>query len=509
VRHALSFRSVRIVTGRREKDGSLPGTAPANALPRPEAGQPPEGAPAIGEIIAGKYRVERVLGAGGMGVVVAALQLNLDTRVAIKFLLSGTLRNADAVARFTREARAAVRITNEHVARVLDVGSLDNGSPYIVMEFLEGTDLATRLKTLGRLTSEEAVEDVLQACEALSEAHGLGIVHRDLKPANLFCLRRPDGLPWIKVVDFGISKFLGDDPSSSQFAVTQSAVVMGSPAYMSPEQMQSSRDVDARSDIWALGVVLFELLTGRQPFDGESFAEVVLQVNTRPVPSVRELRSDCPEQLEQVIFRCLEKDRDKRFADVAALAMDLLPFAPLRARGSVERIARAAQRSSSISLTMTGQGIVPLQGSSPGGPVQTLTALGHTTSRHKGTARPLVWVAAAISTVALVLLAGAIRLMTKPKGEPAAAAAPAAVQAPAAPPSVRPQPEEPFLTPLPQPSSVVAPAVDDASALAAAPASAPREQKPLPQSKLNSNPNQHQKQKPASSTQPSKHEDIY
>src|SRR5271165_1232509 len=228
----------------RDRDGRLPGTAPAN--PRPD--QRHADAPAVGEIIADKYRVERVLGAGGMGVVVAAHHLQLDRLVAIKFLLPGTLKNADAVARFTREAQAAVRITNEHVARVLDVGSLKNGAPYIVMEFLEGTDLATRLKGLGRLSIEEAVEDVLQACEALSEAHGLGIVHRDLKPANLFCIRRPDGLPWIKVLDFGISKLLSDNPASPHVDMTQSAVVMGSPAYMSPEQMQSARYVDARSD---------------------------------------------------------------------------------------------------------------------------------------------------------------------------------------------------------------------------------------------------------------------
>jgi serine/threonine-protein kinase len=249
----------------REKGGMLPSTEvqqPARAL---------SAAPSPGEVIATKYRVERVLGAGGMGVVVAAHHLQLETRVAIKFLLPGTLKDADAVARFAREARAAAKITNEHVARVFDVGALETGAPYIVMEFLDGVDLATRLRSQGPLDIEEAVEFLLQICEALAEAHALGIVHRDLKPANLFCFRRPDGLPWIKILDFGISKTLHTEGFSAQAAFTQSAAIMGSPRYMSPEQMQSARNVDARSDIWALGIVLYELLAGRPPFKAKRY----------------------------------------------------------------------------------------------------------------------------------------------------------------------------------------------------------------------------------------------
>src|SRR3954470_13666053 len=208
-----------------------------------------------GEILAGKYRVERVLGVGGMGVVVAATHLQLDERVAIKFLVPDALSSDEAVARFAREARAAVKIKSEHVARVIDVGTLDNGAPYMVMEYLEGGDLSRVLQAQGPLPVEDAVEYVLQACEAIAHAHVLGIVHRDLKPANLFLTKRNDGSQSVKVLDFGISKVLSGNSgaSSSDAAMTRTRAVMGSPLYMSPEQMTSTRDVDGRTDIWALG----------------------------------------------------------------------------------------------------------------------------------------------------------------------------------------------------------------------------------------------------------------
>jgi eukaryotic-like serine/threonine-protein kinase len=203
-----------------------------------------------GDILAGKYRVERVLGIGGMGVVVAAHHLQLDEKVALKFLLPEALGNSEAVARFAREARAAVKIKSEHVARVIDVGTLPNGAPYMVMEYLDGGDLAAWLQERGPLPIEQAVEFVLQACVAVADAHALGIIHRDLKPANLFCVRRSDGQLSIKVLDFGISKmtpFGGSGPS----AMTHTSALMGSPLYMSPEQMRSAKDTNPRTDIWA------------------------------------------------------------------------------------------------------------------------------------------------------------------------------------------------------------------------------------------------------------------
>ncbi len=298
-----------------------------------------------GQILAGKYRVERVLGVGGMGVVVAARHIELDSQVALKFLLPALVSNPEAVGRFAREARNAVRIQNEHVARVLDVGMLANGAPYLVMEFLEGEDLATWLLREGCLSVERAVEFVLQACVAVAEAHGLGIIHRDLKPANLFCVRRSDGQFIIKVLDFGISKTTDVRRASETpgMSFTKTTAVMGSPLYMSPEQMRSAKDVDGRTDIWALGIILYQLLSGKAPFYGETVAEVAVRVASDPSPSLLAVRPDAAPGLEMVIFKCLEKDRNRRYPHVAELALALLPFGPKESRALVARIAGTIQ----------------------------------------------------------------------------------------------------------------------------------------------------------------------
>ena len=300
-----------------------------------------------GDVLAGKYRVERVLGAGGMGVVVAAHHIHLDEKVALKFLLPEALGDSNAVARFAREARNAVKIKSEHVARVFDVGTLETGAPYMVMEYLNGVDLAGWLRQRGPLPFEEAIDFVLQAGEAIAEAHALGIVHRDLKPANLFCIRSADGRPTVKVLDFGISKMTGVSASSPHMSLTKTASLMGSPFYMSPEQMEATRDVDARADIWALGVILHELLTGTVPFDGETVPEVAVKVGTRAPPPLRDFRPDAPEGLQAVIFRCLEKDRQRRYPDVSELAVALLPFGSGRSRPSVEKITAIIEGSGS------------------------------------------------------------------------------------------------------------------------------------------------------------------
>lgn len=296
-----------------------------------------------GDVVAGKYRIERVLGDGGMGVVVAAYHLQLDELVAMKFLLPDWAKKAEAITRFEREARAAVKIKSEHVVRVLDVGQLPTGEPFMVMEFLQGVDLAHMLQDQGALSVETATDFILQACEAIVEAHAIGIVHRDLKPANLFCIRGTDGVPSIKVLDFGISKTTALVDKNSD--MTQTQTMLGSPLYMSPEQMQSSRAVDTRTDIWSLGVILFQLLTNRLPFEATELPALVLKIVHEPTPSVRALRPELPISLEHVVSRCLEKDRDRRFRDIGELAHALAEFVPPRARMSIERIQRVVQTS--------------------------------------------------------------------------------------------------------------------------------------------------------------------
>jgi len=288
----------------------------------------------MGTLLAGKYRVECVLGQGGMGVVVRAMHLQLQQPVAVKFLLPEVLTNPEVVQRFLREAQAVVRLKSEHVARVFDVGSLEDGAPYMVFEYLDGSDLADFPRQ--RLTIGQIVDLLLQACEALAEAHAIGIVHRDIKPANFFITQRSDGSYLLKVLDFGISKV---QQATLDGNLTAAATVMGTPAYMSPEQMKSAREVDNRSDIWALGIVLYELLEGAPPFAAETFGAMAVKVATEPLPP---LAARLPAGLAEVVYQCLEKDPARRFQNVAELAHELAPYAQSTAQAevSVERTSR-------------------------------------------------------------------------------------------------------------------------------------------------------------------------
>lgn len=289
----------------------------------------------VGDLLAGKYRVDKVIGVGGMGVVVSATHEALEQKVALKFLHAELAEHPEASARFQREARAAVKIRSEHVCRVSDVGVLDTGEPYMVMEYLEGQDLGDHIVHTGPLPAHEAVDYAMQACEALAEAHAAGIVHRDLKPANLFLAGRADGTSAVKVLDFGISKL-----ADSDISLTKTSSVMGSPQYMAPEQMQSSKRVDARTDIWALGTILYELLCGDPAFQGETVPEVAIAiVNTEPEP-LSAKRPDISQDLVAIIEKCLKKNPDERYQDVAELARDLAAHGSPMSMVSAQRASR-------------------------------------------------------------------------------------------------------------------------------------------------------------------------
>jgi serine/threonine-protein kinase len=293
-------------------------------MPAPQL--PPQSPVREGQIIAQKYRVENVLGVGGMGAVVRATHVELDQPVALKFMLPEALANAEAQQRFLREAKIVAKLKSEHIARVSDLGTLDTGQPYIVMELLEGSDLRARIDQGPAVSVPEAALYVTQVCEALAEAHHAGIIHRDLKPANLFLTRRPNGRPLVKVLDFGISK--GVAMGDASLAATKTNALLGSPYYMSPEQMTAPKDVDHRTDVWSLGVILYELVTGKMPFDADTLGALFLAVYHHAPTPLPQLRPDLPAQFVAIVMRCLEKSPQARFATVEELGAALSAFVP-------------------------------------------------------------------------------------------------------------------------------------------------------------------------------------
>jgi serine/threonine protein kinase len=323
-------------------------TAHPNALPKWEV-------PSAGELVADKYRVLDVLGQGGLAVVLAAMHVQLEQKVALKFLLPDFADDAEIAERFLREGQAVIQIKSEHVVRVLDVCHTESGAPFIVLEYLDGMDLETLLSMQGPQPIDTAVDYVVQACEAIAEAHTLGIVHRDLKPANLFLTHRADGSPCIKVLDFGISKVRKHTDTDRE--LTNPTMVMGSPHYMSPEQLQSTKDADEKSDIWALGAILHELLAGSPPFKGDTAPELCVNVMRDPPQPLAAMRSDVPPALEATVLLCLEKDPLNRFANVGELAMALATFGPPSAHASADRTVRTLQAAGIIPTAATTSGL--------------------------------------------------------------------------------------------------------------------------------------------------------
>jgi serine/threonine-protein kinase len=259
-----------------------------------------------------------------MGVVFEATHLELRQRVALKVLAPERRCQPAAVERFLREARAASMLRSHHVARVFDVGTLDGDQPYMVCEYLEGEDLLRRLERSGPLPVAEAVSFLLQVCEGLAEAHGAGLVHRDIKPSNLFCAQGPDGAPLIKVLDFGVTKV--EDPDDG--VLTTNASLLGSPVYMAPEQFVDAHEVDARADVWSLGIVLYELVTGALPFVASRLPALCGAIARQPPVPPGHLRPDLPPFVEQAILRCLAKEPEGRFQNVAQLAAALAAADP-------------------------------------------------------------------------------------------------------------------------------------------------------------------------------------
>jgi len=306
--------------------------------------------PQVGDLIAGKYRLEKVAGEGGMGLVYAAEHLVLKQRVAVKVLLPDAAQSEAVVERFAREAQAAARIQSEHVARVMDAGSTAKGAPFLVMEYLEGCDLEELLHLQGPLPVTEVVDYLLQALEALAHAHAVGLVHRDLKPANLFLACRPDGGNVIKILDFGISKAV---KATREEKVLTGQAVLGSPMYMSPEQLRNAKELDARADLWSLGVVAYELLTGKPPFDGDGVGEIFAAVLEKTAEPACAVNPKVPLELSQIIARCLERRPEDRWSDAAELSRALSPFGSGAWEPVVERIEQVLARSKMLSFVET------------------------------------------------------------------------------------------------------------------------------------------------------------
>jgi eukaryotic-like serine/threonine-protein kinase len=439
-----------------------------------------------GDVVAGKYRIESLLGEGGMGFVLGARNIALDEPVAIKVLRPEALSDGQSVARFMREARASVRMKGVHVAKVLDVGSLDDGTPYMLMELLVGADLSTLLERYGCLSVPVAVDYVLQACEALAEAHALGIIHRDIKPSNLFLTTGVDGTPCLKVLDFGISKATSAiDAMRPDFGLTQTQTVMGSPQYMAPEQMRSSRRVDGRTDIWGLGTIMHELLVGDAPFVAATMPELFAMILQDPAPSLRARRPDVPAGLDAVVLRCLEKSPDARPSDVAELARLLVPFASPLSAGAAERVARVGRTVATASANLHAQreSAPSLPGSLGSGSDATVMAphalgsgpsspeLAHSNTtqlrgpRPPGTSARVLLVAAAVLSL-VVALGAAAALRARRAPDPGQVAAGGAVPSATAPTLDTPPPVTEAPPPVVEALSAVEPPVSAAASQA-------------------------------------------
>ena len=291
------------------KQGTIIQAAPERPMVKVERGQ----------IIGDTYRIDRFLGEGGMSTVLAATHLPSGRAVALKVLQPDAAQEEGAIPRFWREVRAMTHLQHPNVVRIFDVGSMPDGTPYMAMELLVGETLAARMRRLGPLPLPVARGLFLQACDAVAAAHAIGVVHRDIKPENMFLTRGENGDEVLKVLDFGISKTMRATVADDRQHLTKTTDVFGSPTYMSPEQLKASRDVDARADVWSLGVLLYEMLAGTAPFEGRSVAEIFGAILYKEPSPLGKTRTDIPPEIEKTVKRALEKDRDKRIRTVREL----------------------------------------------------------------------------------------------------------------------------------------------------------------------------------------------
>jgi eukaryotic-like serine/threonine-protein kinase len=300
-----------------------------------------------GDLLAGKYRVERIPGRNGLGIVVQVRHLELGQEVTLKFLVPDACAYPEFVQRFVREARNAVKIQGEHVARVTDVGRLESGAPYMVREYLRGPDLAEVVKVRGPLPVDEAVDYIIQACEGVAEGHALGVVHRNIRPTTLVVTRRSDGLPLVKVFDFAAAESLHIDPFTERaISLVGTSAIMASLPYLPPEQVRDPHDVDLRADVYSLGAVLYELLTGRPVYSAESAPALLAMVAADVAQPMRNFRPDLPGELEHIVLRCLAKNRALRYTTLADLVLALREFASSETTASIAHVVRLAKRTS-------------------------------------------------------------------------------------------------------------------------------------------------------------------
>jgi len=445
----------------------------------------PSASLSAGDVLAGKYRILRLLGRGGMGAVFAAEHTLLGHEVAIKLLLDDSARTASLVQRFINEARAASRIHGEHVVRVFDVDRLPDGNLFIAMELLQGEDLDNLVEREGTLQPVVAVDYILQAMEALVQAHQLGIVHRDLKPSNLFLVIRPDGEHVIKVLDFGVAKVAS--LPNVQAVATQTSALFGTPLYMSPEQIRSAKAADAQSDIWSLGVILFRVITGAPPFSGESFGELCFSIAEQTAPLAATLRPDVPPGLSEVIARCLERDKERRYRTAGELAAALRPFASQDGARSADRVLATERGTSSIAppSQMTAARGAALVGGAPAAPADAepvapaaATAGNWAASQPRFSAKARTGVALGL-VGALVALAVAGGLVLRSRRLPAVPSAAAAAGVASAPEPIT-SAARAVSSPAPVASASAAPEAAGASPVASASASAVPASPPAP-----------------------------